>query len=341
MQLRFLHVSGPNADPANVDFGPGLNVIHGPSNTGKSHILRLIDYALGARNPPEPIAEQALYDLVHLGVAMDDGSEKTLVRALQGGEIKVIEGLVKARPESKQGVAVSARHGARASLSKMLLEQLGAPGARIQTAGRGRHARSQLSRSREICADHGNQDPGHGLAGPDRAIRYQNGRDGHLQIRPHRRRRFGSRSRQAGYYSTSALRPRNWNCSIIKFANSTMKSPLPITTRRNWKSSIRPSMPNWQRVFRARKKPKAIIANLTCAQARVTAGVCRYRGSCCRNRHPAGAIQPARAALRVGSGSPRCSDRGRYALCARGWRSLSYLRRRARLIAIYLRRKCR
>jgi hypothetical protein len=137
MQLRFLHVSGPSTDPATIDFVPGLNVITGPSNTGKSHILRLIDYVLGAREPPEPIAEQALHDLVHLGVAMDDGTEKTLIRALQGGEIRIIEGLTKARPEPKQGIAVPGRHGAKVSLSKILLEQLGAASARIQTKAAG------------------------------------------------------------------------------------------------------------------------------------------------------------------------------------------------------------
>lgn len=87
MQLRFLHVSGPATEPANIDFVAGLNVINGPSNTGKSHILRLVDYVLGAQNPPEAIAEQALYDLVHLGVAMDDGSEKTLVRRFEGAKL--------------------------------------------------------------------------------------------------------------------------------------------------------------------------------------------------------------------------------------------------------------
>ena len=112
-------------------------MINGPSNTGKSHILRLIDYVLGAQTPPEPIAEQALYDLVHLGVVLDDGSEKTLVRALQGGEVRIIDGLVKLRPEPKQGIAVSARHGAKTSLSKTLLEQLGAFGTRIRTRAAG------------------------------------------------------------------------------------------------------------------------------------------------------------------------------------------------------------
>jgi hypothetical protein len=98
MQLRFLLVTGSSCEPATVEFGPGLNVIYGGSNTGKSHVLRLIDYTLGARDPPEPITEQAGYDLVHLGLILDDGSKKTIVRALQGGNIKVIDGLVQHRP---------------------------------------------------------------------------------------------------------------------------------------------------------------------------------------------------------------------------------------------------
>jgi hypothetical protein len=138
MQLRFLHVSGPDIEPATVDFVAGLNVINGPSNTGKSYILRVIDYVLGARDAPEPIAEQALHDLAHLGVVLDDGTEKTIVRALAGGEIRVIDGLTKDRPADKQGEAMSARHNAKSSLSKFLLSHLpagnvGANNARIRT----------------------------------------------------------------------------------------------------------------------------------------------------------------------------------------------------------------
>ena len=81
MQLRFLHISGPDVDPATVDFQSGLNVINGSSNTGKSYILWMINYLLGSRDPPEPIVEQALYDLAHLGVVLDDGTEKTFVRS--------------------------------------------------------------------------------------------------------------------------------------------------------------------------------------------------------------------------------------------------------------------
>lgn len=142
MQLRFLHISGPDVDPATVDFRAGLNVINGPSNTGKSYIIRLIDYVLGAREAPEPIAEQALHDLAHLGIVLDDGTEKTLVRALAGGEIRVIDGLIKDRPAEKQGIALAARHGSKTSLSKYLLEQMNvgnisASNARLRTNAAG------------------------------------------------------------------------------------------------------------------------------------------------------------------------------------------------------------
>lgn len=137
MQLRFLIISGPQSKPAVIDFVAGLNVIYGGSNTGKSHILRMIDYVLGARNPPEPIVEQAEYDLAHLGIVFDDGSEKTLVRALKGGDVRIIDGLFRERPDQKQGTSVSARHGANASLSKVLLAQLGAADRRVQTNAAG------------------------------------------------------------------------------------------------------------------------------------------------------------------------------------------------------------
>lgn len=142
MQLRFLHVSGPDTEPATVDFVAGLNVINGPSNTGKSYILRLIDYMLGARDAPEPIAEQALHDLAHLGVVFDDGTEKTFVRALAGGEIRVFDGLTKARPSDKHGVTMSARNNAKVSFSKFLLANLpsgnvAADNARIRTNAAG------------------------------------------------------------------------------------------------------------------------------------------------------------------------------------------------------------
>jgi hypothetical protein len=136
MQLRFLRITGPDVPPAEVAFGPGLNVIYGGSNTGKSHIMRLVDFVLGAGRPPEPIAEQARYDFAHLGVIMGSGEEKTLVRALAGGNIRVLNGLRNDNPSPKEGTVLSAKHAAN-SISMFLLDDIGAAGARLRTDAKG------------------------------------------------------------------------------------------------------------------------------------------------------------------------------------------------------------
>jgi hypothetical protein len=69
---------------------------------------------------------------------LNDGTHKTLVRALQGGEIRLIDGLVRDRPDPTLGISVSAQHSAKFSISKILLEQLGATNVRIRTNASGK-----------------------------------------------------------------------------------------------------------------------------------------------------------------------------------------------------------
>jgi len=47
-QLNYLTLTGPAVDDATVTFGSGLNVISGPSDTGKTFIAECIDYAFGS-----------------------------------------------------------------------------------------------------------------------------------------------------------------------------------------------------------------------------------------------------------------------------------------------------
>lgn len=46
-------VRGPGKPDAVLEFGPGLNVVAGASDTGKSYASQLIDFMLGASKPPE------------------------------------------------------------------------------------------------------------------------------------------------------------------------------------------------------------------------------------------------------------------------------------------------
>ena len=52
--------SGKNRASSSIDLQPGMNVIYGPSNTGKSYVLSCIRYALG--RDIYPIAEELGYD---------------------------------------------------------------------------------------------------------------------------------------------------------------------------------------------------------------------------------------------------------------------------------------
>lgn len=57
--LKRLAFLGPNRPPASITLAPGLNVICGASETGKSFIVESIDFMLGGGDPPRDIPEKA------------------------------------------------------------------------------------------------------------------------------------------------------------------------------------------------------------------------------------------------------------------------------------------
>ncbi|AXQ31059.1 hypothetical protein D0B54_21300 [Solimonas sp. K1W22B-7] len=97
-RLRFLGFFGLQKKPATVTFGPGLNVIYGASNTGKSFIVEAIDFMLGGKPPLRDIPERVGYDLVLLGLETIDGESFTLWRSVDGGGFRLYEGLHETPP---------------------------------------------------------------------------------------------------------------------------------------------------------------------------------------------------------------------------------------------------
>jgi hypothetical protein len=86
--LRRLALTGPGKEPAQVTFTRGLNVIAGPSDTGKSFIAQCLDYALGSGDLPKEIPETEGYSSVVLEIeANDDQCVYSLERSLRGGEV--------------------------------------------------------------------------------------------------------------------------------------------------------------------------------------------------------------------------------------------------------------
>jgi AAA domain len=78
-KLQLLRVSGTGRPDADIEFGPGLTLITGKSDTGKSHVLECLDYALGAGSPPEAIPEREGYQRVALELERD-GAPISVIR---------------------------------------------------------------------------------------------------------------------------------------------------------------------------------------------------------------------------------------------------------------------
>jgi hypothetical protein len=139
-RIRHLVFCGPNRVPAVVTFGPGLNVIYGASETGKSFIVEAIDFMLGGRGPLRDIGERVGYDRILLGLESMSGEQFTISRSVDGGHFRMFVGLHLEPPN----VDIEARdladqHSDRNSdnLSAFLLEQCGLSGKRVRKNKRG------------------------------------------------------------------------------------------------------------------------------------------------------------------------------------------------------------
>lgn len=93
-RLRLIHLTvvGKNLTPATVEFGEHLTVIHGASDTGKSHVFELIRYSFGLVKEIEVPDEGKGYQYVNLAVQAEGVGTVTLIRDLRGGPIGLFDG---------------------------------------------------------------------------------------------------------------------------------------------------------------------------------------------------------------------------------------------------------
>jgi AAA domain len=139
-RLRHIVFLGPARVPASVAFGPGLNVIYGASDTGKSFIVEAIDFMLGGRPPLKDIPERIGYDRVLLGIETIDRDEFTLMRSADGGRFRAFPGLHMEAPlDEGGGSELSEVHNEKNhdNLSMFLLQQCGLDGKRVRKNNRG------------------------------------------------------------------------------------------------------------------------------------------------------------------------------------------------------------
>jgi hypothetical protein len=139
LSLKHLAFSGPNRPVAEIEFGAGLNVIYGASETGKSFILESLDFMLGGSEDLRDIPERVGYDRVWLGFDDPEGTPFTLQRAAVGGKFSLYEGLHKSVPLDQQPKVLTAKHNPQRNnnASMFLLGLLDLAGKRIQKNARG------------------------------------------------------------------------------------------------------------------------------------------------------------------------------------------------------------
>jgi len=80
--------SGMGKTTSAVTLMPGLNIIYGPSNTGKSYVIECIDYIFGLKGNPF-LPEETGYDTIFMEVTSDSGCSITLSRKLNTKKINV------------------------------------------------------------------------------------------------------------------------------------------------------------------------------------------------------------------------------------------------------------
>lgn len=106
--IRHLAFTGPNVKEARLDFGPGLNIVYGASNTGKSFTAKALNFMLAGVSKLPQTDEIKPFTAAWLGLTLPDGRDVTLYRATQGGDFRLFEGLVSAeagRPTALLGSA--------------------------------------------------------------------------------------------------------------------------------------------------------------------------------------------------------------------------------------------
>jgi len=122
---------------ASVDFSPGLNVITGASDTGKTYICQTIDFLFGASSPPEPNPASAGYTRALLGIETRQHNI-AIMRAFQDDNVRLFESdfsnLTSATSRTLRAIH---RTGDNDTLSYYLLSAVGLDGKSIRRNAKG------------------------------------------------------------------------------------------------------------------------------------------------------------------------------------------------------------
>jgi hypothetical protein len=131
LTIASLAFTGTAEEAASLKLQPGLNVLYGASNTGKSFTVKTIDFMLGSTRPLPDIRERNGFARAWMAVTLPNVGDVTLMRALAGGSFELYPGHVSAPGSAGENVRrLSAKHNHTNTdnISEFLLEELGFAG---------------------------------------------------------------------------------------------------------------------------------------------------------------------------------------------------------------------
>lgn len=123
--LKCLLLTGPKKKIARIDFTKGLNVISGPSDTGKTFIFQCLNYCLGANEVPKHIKEAEGYTRIQLSFNINDSSY-TISRDFATNNIELYESDIDNINSNDKPIKTSVQ-----KISDILMEKLGISNAKL------------------------------------------------------------------------------------------------------------------------------------------------------------------------------------------------------------------
>lgn len=135
-----LRLRGATVKDAFVTFKKGLNIIEGPSETGKSYIFQCINYLLGASDPPKNIDEAKLYTEVFLELVTKSNETFTIQSDLHGGDLRVYKSSISDLTFDNEFELLSRKHDPNSenTISAFLLKLNSIYKSKIRTNAQGK-----------------------------------------------------------------------------------------------------------------------------------------------------------------------------------------------------------
>jgi hypothetical protein len=138
--INELRLTSPTNKPAKVNFKPGLNIISGPSNTGKTYIFQCLNYMLGGSTSPKKIKQAEQYSHCYLEIESGSGDLYTLKSDLAGGAFHLFATDLESSLERPHYEILARKHDdtAQENVSQFLLSLCNLRGKRLKVNANGK-----------------------------------------------------------------------------------------------------------------------------------------------------------------------------------------------------------